>query len=123
MSVVPAESFDWGRYICSNNTAGAPVSCFKHVSITGVDSLAATYSLPSWMMNFTASCALQAPMGMCWGDIEEGVRIEVPNSDTSLSTKVYWIAEIIKLAGKTTSIDNYTKNPTLKLNIKKTFLI
>ncbi|XP_038133712.1 MBT domain-containing protein 1 isoform X1 [Cyprinodon tularosa] len=69
-SVVPAESFDWGRYICSSNTAGAPVSCFKH-----------------------------APMGTCWGDIEEGVRIEVPNSDTNLSTKVYWIAEIIKLAG------------------------
>ena len=106
MSVVPAESFDWGRYICSNNTTGAPVSCFKHVSITEVDSLAATYLLLSWMKNFTASCALQAPMGMCWGDIEEGVRIEVPNSDTSLSTKVYWIAEIIKLAGKTTSIDN-----------------
>ncbi|KAE8284560.1 MBT domain-containing protein 1 [Larimichthys crocea] len=69
-AVVPAESFDWGRYICSNNTTGAPVSCFKH-----------------------------APMGTCWGDIEEGVRIEVLNSDTSLSTKVYWIAEIIKLAG------------------------
>uniref|UniRef100_A0A8C4DTS1 Mbt domain containing 1 n=1 Tax=Dicentrarchus labrax TaxID=13489 RepID=A0A8C4DTS1_DICLA len=68
--MVPAESFDWGRYICSNNTAGAPVSCFKH-----------------------------APMGTCWGDIEEGVRIEVLNSDTNLSTKVYWIAEIIKLAG------------------------
>ncbi|MEQ2210501.1 hypothetical protein XENOCAPTIV_014532 [Xenoophorus captivus] len=29
--VVPAESFDWGRYICSSNTVGAPVSCFKHV--------------------------------------------------------------------------------------------
>uniref|UniRef100_G3PR84 Mbt domain containing 1 n=1 Tax=Gasterosteus aculeatus aculeatus TaxID=481459 RepID=G3PR84_GASAC len=69
-AVVPAESFDWGRYICSNNTTGAPVSCFKH-----------------------------APMGTCWGDIEEGVRIEVTNSDTNLSTKVYWIAEIIKLAG------------------------
>lgn len=41
-------------------------------------------------------------MGTCWGDIEEGVRIEVTNSDTNLSTKVYWIAEIIKLAGKTT---------------------
>lgn len=39
-------------------------------------------------------------MGKCWGDIEEGVRIEVVNSDTNLSTKVYWIAEIIKLAGK-----------------------
>lgn len=32
LAVVPAESFDWGRYICSNNTTGAPVSCFKHVS-------------------------------------------------------------------------------------------
>lgn len=32
LSVVPAESFDWGRYLCSNNTVGAPVSCFKHVS-------------------------------------------------------------------------------------------
>lgn len=31
-TVTPAESFDWGQYICSNNTAGAPVSCFKHVS-------------------------------------------------------------------------------------------
>ncbi|XP_037547477.1 MBT domain-containing protein 1 [Nematolebias whitei] len=69
-AAVPAETFDWGKYIFSNNTVGAPVSCFKH-----------------------------APMGTCWGDIEEGVRIEVPNSDTNLSTKVYWIAEIIKLAG------------------------
>lgn len=39
-------------------------------------------------------------MGKCWEDIEEGVRIEVINTDTNLSTKVYWIAEIIKLAGK-----------------------
>uniref|UniRef100_A0A7N6A4V4 FCS-type domain-containing protein n=1 Tax=Anabas testudineus TaxID=64144 RepID=A0A7N6A4V4_ANATE len=63
-------TYTWGRYICSNNTVGAPVSCFKH-----------------------------APMGLCWGDVEEGIRIEVLNSDTNLSTKVYWIAEIIKLAG------------------------
>uniref|UniRef100_A0A3P8NIT6 FCS-type domain-containing protein n=1 Tax=Astatotilapia calliptera TaxID=8154 RepID=A0A3P8NIT6_ASTCA len=69
-AVVAGESFDWGQYICSSNTVGAPVSCFKH-----------------------------APMGTCWGDIEVGVRIEVPNSDTNFSTKVYWIAEIIKLAG------------------------
>lgn len=32
VTVTPAEIFDWGQYICSNNTAGAPVSCFKHVS-------------------------------------------------------------------------------------------
>lgn len=43
-------------------------------------------------------------MGKCWGDIEEGVRIEVINTDTNLSTKVYWIAEIIKLAGKSDSL-------------------
>lgn len=58
-SVVPVEGFDWGQYICSNNLVGAPVSCFKHV-----------------------------PMGMCWGDIAEGLRVEVFNSDTNLSTKV-----------------------------------
>ncbi|XP_062312055.1 MBT domain-containing protein 1 [Osmerus eperlanus] len=69
-AVVPVESFDWGRYICSNNLVGAPVSCFKHV-----------------------------PMGTCWGDISEGVRVEVINSDTTLSTKVYWIAGIVKIAG------------------------
>lgn len=42
----------------------------------------------------------QVPMGTCWGDIAEGVRVEVLNSDTNLSTKVYWIAGIVKLAGK-----------------------
>ncbi|CAL8380621.1 MBT domain-containing protein 1 [Gadus morhua] len=69
-AVAPVESFDWGRYIVNNSTAGAPVGCFKH-----------------------------APMGTCWGDLAEGVRVEVLNSDTTLSTKVYWIAGIIKLAG------------------------
>ncbi|XP_061085777.1 MBT domain-containing protein 1 isoform X3 [Conger conger] len=69
-TVVPVEGFDWGRYICSSNLVGAPVSCFKHV-----------------------------PMGTNWGDIAEGVRVEVPNSDCTLQTKVYWIAGIIRLAG------------------------
>ena len=39
-------------------------------------------------------------MGTCWGDISEGVRVEVINSDTALSTKVYWIAGIVKIAGE-----------------------
>uniref|UniRef100_A0A8C9QRW4 Mbt domain containing 1 n=1 Tax=Scleropages formosus TaxID=113540 RepID=A0A8C9QRW4_SCLFO len=68
-TVVPVEGFDWGHYVSSNNLVGAPVSCFKHV-----------------------------PMGTCWGDIAEGVRVEVPNTDSSVPTKVYWIASIIKLA-------------------------
>lgn len=96
-SVVTAESFDWGKYICSNNVVGAPVSCFKHVSRSwmtwGSDFV-------FWMLKLFLP---QAPMGTSWGDIEEGVRIEVPNSDISLPTKVYWIAEIVKLAGRTST--------------------
>lgn len=48
----------------------------------------------------TPACVFQVPMGFFWGDVTEGVRVEVLNSDTNLSTKVYWIAEIVKLAGK-----------------------
>ncbi|XP_054832784.1 MBT domain-containing protein 1 isoform X1 [Eublepharis macularius] len=67
---VPVEGFNWGTYISSNSFSAAPVNCFKH-----------------------------APMGTCWGDITEGVRVEVPNTDCSLPTKVFWIAGIVKLAG------------------------
>ncbi|KAM6111254.1 MBT domain-containing protein 1 isoform 1-T6 [Pterocles gutturalis] len=69
-AAVPAEGFSWGNYINSNSFTAAPVTCFKH-----------------------------APMGTCWGDISEGVRVEVPNTDCSLPTKVFWIAGIVKLAG------------------------
>ncbi|KAL1779451.1 MBT domain-containing protein 1 isoform X9 [Sigmodon hispidus] len=69
-SAVSVEGFSWGNYINSNSFIAAPVACFKH-----------------------------APMGTCWGDISENVRIEVPNTDCSLPTKVFWIAGIIKLAG------------------------
>ncbi|XP_052543777.1 MBT domain-containing protein 1 isoform X7 [Tympanuchus pallidicinctus] len=69
-AAVPVEGFSWGSYINSNSFTAAPVTCFKH-----------------------------APMGTCWGDISEGVRVEVPNTDCSLPTKVFWIAGIVKLAG------------------------
>lgn len=39
-------------------------------------------------------------MGKSWDDISEGVRVEVLNTDSGLPMKVYWIASIIKLAGK-----------------------
>lgn len=69
-AAVSIEGFSWGNYINSNSFIAAPVTCFKH-----------------------------APMGTCWGDISENVRVEVPNTDCSLPTKVFWIAGIIKLAG------------------------
>ncbi|XP_041633796.1 MBT domain-containing protein 1-like [Cheilinus undulatus] len=67
---VTLDAFDWGRYLGDGEVTGAPVSCFKHVK-----------------------------MGASWGDISEGVRVEVPNTDSGLPMKVYWIAGIIKLAG------------------------
>ncbi|XP_054986003.1 MBT domain-containing protein 1 isoform X1 [Sorex araneus] len=69
-AAVSMEGFSWGNYINSNSFIAAPVTCFKH-----------------------------APMGTCWGDIAENVRVEVPNTDCSLPTKVFWIAGIVKLAG------------------------
>ncbi|XP_055432203.1 MBT domain-containing protein 1 isoform X1 [Bubalus kerabau] len=69
-AAVSTEGFNWGNYINSNSFIAAPVTCFKH-----------------------------APMGTCWGDISENVRVEVPNTDCSLPTKVFWIAGIVKLAG------------------------
>ncbi|XP_065764634.1 MBT domain-containing protein 1 isoform X2 [Muntiacus reevesi] len=69
-AAVSTEGFSWGNYINSNSFIAAPVTCFKH-----------------------------APMGTCWGDISENVRVEVPNTDCSLPTKVFWIAGVVKLAG------------------------
>uniref|UniRef100_A0A8C4HC06 FCS-type domain-containing protein n=1 Tax=Dicentrarchus labrax TaxID=13489 RepID=A0A8C4HC06_DICLA len=66
---VTVEVFDWGRYLGDGDVMGAPVNCFKHVA-----------------------------MGKSWSDISEGVRVEVPNTDSSLPMKVYWIAGIVKLA-------------------------
>ncbi|KAK5611530.1 MBT domain-containing protein 1 [Crenichthys baileyi] len=42
---------------------------------------------------------LQVLMGKSWSSVSEGVRVEVPNTDSGLPMKVYWIASIIKLAG------------------------
>ncbi|XP_069572134.1 MBT domain-containing protein 1-like isoform X4 [Brachyistius frenatus] len=92
---VSVEVFDWGRYLGDGDVAGAPVSCFKHV-----------------------------PMGRSWGDISEGVRVEVPNTDSILPMKVYWIAGIIKLAAllhrltnwKTFLIKRLTGSKTLPLD-------
>ncbi|KAK6311513.1 hypothetical protein J4Q44_G00171770 [Coregonus suidteri] len=69
-TVIPVKGFDWGHYIGTGDINGAPVGCFKHV-----------------------------PMGTSWGDLAEGVRVEVPNTDSGLPIKVYWIAGVIKLAG------------------------
>ena len=60
--------------------------------------------LHSVVLTLTSCHVSQVPMGRSWGDISEGVRVEVPNTDSSLPMKVYWIAGIIKLAGTRPSV-------------------
>lgn len=55
---------------------------------------------------------VQVPMGNSWGDISEGVRVEVPNTDSGLPMKVYWIAGIIKLAGTGSDQFLFKMNPS-----------
>ncbi|KAM9701150.1 MBT domain-containing protein 1-like, partial [Menidia menidia] len=60
---------------------------------------------PSWLTPADPPCLtqhgrpLQVSLGKWWGDVSVGVRVEVPNTDSGLPMKVYWIASIIKLAG------------------------
>ena len=35
-----------------------------------------------------------------WDQITEGMKVEVINTDCDLSYPVYWIASVVKLAGK-----------------------
>lgn len=62
--------FDWGSYLEKHGYLAAPVSCFRHV-----------------------------PLCAQWDDICVGLKVEVLNSNTTLPTKVYWIATIVLLAG------------------------
>lgn len=45
------------------------------------------------------SLITQVPLCAQWEDIEVGLQVEVLNTRTTLLTKVYWIATIIRLAG------------------------
>lgn len=55
--VVPVETFDWGKYICSNNTVGAPVSCFKHVSKTWIRRWFMISSFYFWISSLSFPCS------------------------------------------------------------------
>lgn len=62
--------FDWGGYLSSKKAMSASVDLFHH-----------------------------APMSAYWGDIGNGMKIEVLNLDCNLNTKVYWIASVIQISG------------------------
>ncbi|XP_017339938.1 lethal(3)malignant brain tumor-like protein 2 [Ictalurus punctatus] len=65
-----SSGFNWGCYLEKHGCLAAPVSCFRHV-----------------------------PLCAQWEDIAVGLQVEVLNTRTTLLTKVYWIATVIRLAG------------------------
>ena len=94
---VMVEVFDWGRYLGDGDVIGAPVSCFKHVGVSQRHTHMRTCCVNEVV--YMSVVVVQVQMWRSWGDISEGVRVEVPNTDCVLPMKVYWIAGIIKLAG------------------------
>eukprot|EP00058_Branchiostoma_floridae_P012674 XP_002598162.1 hypothetical protein BRAFLDRAFT_123303 [Branchiostoma floridae] len=62
--------FDWGVHIDTEKKESAPVTSFKH-----------------------------APMSGHWSDVAVGMKVEVLNTDCDLPSKVFWIAQVIKIAG------------------------
>lgn len=77
--VLPSESrrhqcismgFNWGTYLSSKKSIAASVELFSH-----------------------------SPMSPYWGDIGNGMKLEVLNLDCNLTTDVYWIASVVQIAG------------------------
>ncbi|XP_019625156.1 PREDICTED: MBT domain-containing protein 1-like isoform X2 [Branchiostoma belcheri] len=62
--------FDWGVHVDTERKESAPVTSFKH-----------------------------APMSGHWSDVAVGMKVEVLNTDCDLPSKVFWIAQVIKIAG------------------------
>ncbi|XP_038152717.1 lethal(3)malignant brain tumor-like protein 2 isoform X2 [Cyprinodon tularosa] len=65
-----AATFDWGSYLKREAAVAAPVPCFAH-----------------------------APLSSYWDDVVVGMKVEVLNTNSVLSNKVYWIASVIQIAG------------------------
>lgn len=49
--------------------------------------------LPSWPI-------FQVPLYDQWEDVIKGMKVEVLNSDAVLPSRVYWIASVVKIAGR-----------------------
>nr|XP_006815581.1 PREDICTED: MBT domain-containing protein 1-like [Saccoglossus kowalevskii] len=64
------EPFNWSNYLTDTNGDAALVSCFGH-----------------------------APMSNYWEDIAVGMKVEVLNTDCDLPNHVFWIAQVVKIAG------------------------
>lgn len=51
---------------------------------------------------------LQVPLFEQWEDVMKGMKVEVLNSDAVLPSRVYWIASVIQIAGR--SLERLIRN-------------
>lgn len=47
-----------------------------------------------------AASIFQVPLFDQWDDVLKGMKVEVLNSDAVLPSRVYWIASVIQIVGK-----------------------
>lgn len=47
-----------------------------------------------------AASIFQVPLFDQWDDVVKGMKVEVLNSDAVLPSRVYWIASVIQVVGK-----------------------
>ncbi|CAK8697239.1 unnamed protein product [Clavelina lepadiformis] len=67
---ISSSGFDWGKYLIDHGCQACPVHLFPH-----------------------------AQMALHWAEIDDGVKVEVLNLDCPVPTKVYWIAQVTRVAG------------------------
>nr|CAB3263674.1 MBT domain-containing protein 1-like [Phallusia mammillata] len=65
-----SQGFDWGKHLVDNTCDAVPVHLFPH-----------------------------AQMSSHWTEIDKGMKVEVLNLDCPVPTKVYWIAQVVQVAG------------------------
>uniref|UniRef100_UPI0037E8A542 lethal(3)malignant brain tumor-like protein 2 n=1 Tax=Semicossyphus pulcher TaxID=241346 RepID=UPI0037E8A542 len=70
VSDASSSGFDWGAYLEKETSLAASVSCFRH-----------------------------APLCAQWDEVHVGMKVEVLNTNAVLPSKVYWIANVIQVAG------------------------
>ena len=77
------KAFEFFLYSLNDRLFGVLVNTHKHENLS------------------SDSCCQQVPLTDKWDDIRKGIKVEIVNNKATLHSKVYWIATVLKLAGKT----------------------
>ncbi len=96
------ELFDWGECLNDAAVTSAQVSSFKHVRVFTSRQCICIEFQRRGHAQMCFNSFEQVPMADSWENINVGMKIEVLNTDNDLPYDVYWVATVIRLAGKLT---------------------